>query len=392
MVHYDRKRCLIIVDRDGKSYEVGLGLLTMPPSPERKAIPSKHFGPLKTAAHEVHFRPMAPPYGFAVGRSAMPPNSQYDQLHDRYHQIRTTKSGTRYEILAAVVFAAYEQDAVAIHDLRLIGDDSGVPHQIDVVVERAGKPFRVVIECKDYDISGDDVGLAIVRDFYGVVDDIHPDAAWIITCNGFTADARAYAKAKGIRLATLRLFQDADWSSGRINTIGVDFTFITPDPGMILTLRTVNDADRAPILAGLRLRSALTKLIISSFTTANGRARSPTFSDRSAGSRWCLVAHVTSKRALTSRVRGSALTVGSAIPSLRTKSAIRCGSTAPTCASERCALRLACYSSMTTSRFVVWEDTLSAYSITAEGRVIAPPPAVQQRVSDDHDEQALTAQ
>ncbi|MGB8266354.1 MAG: hypothetical protein WCE44_08545 [Candidatus Velthaea sp.] len=62
MVHYDRKRCLIIVDRDGKSYEVALGLLTMPPSPERKATPSKHFGTLKTAAHEVHFRPTALPH------------------------------------------------------------------------------------------------------------------------------------------------------------------------------------------------------------------------------------------------------------------------------------------------------------------------------------------
>ena len=57
MVHYDRSRCLIIVDREGKSYEVGLGLLTAPPSLERKSVPSKHFGNLKTASHEVKIRP-----------------------------------------------------------------------------------------------------------------------------------------------------------------------------------------------------------------------------------------------------------------------------------------------------------------------------------------------
>ncbi len=57
MVHYDRSRCLAIVDRDGKSYEVGLGQLTEPPSPERKRIPRKHFGNLKTTSHEVTLRP-----------------------------------------------------------------------------------------------------------------------------------------------------------------------------------------------------------------------------------------------------------------------------------------------------------------------------------------------
>ena len=51
--------------------------------------------------------------------------SKFDVLHDRYHAILSTKKGTRYEILAAVVFAALERDAVVIHDLNLIGDDSG---------------------------------------------------------------------------------------------------------------------------------------------------------------------------------------------------------------------------------------------------------------------------
>jgi hypothetical protein len=57
MMHYERSRCLIIIDRDGKSYEVGLALVTASPSPERTRIESKIFGPLKTSAHDLYFRP-----------------------------------------------------------------------------------------------------------------------------------------------------------------------------------------------------------------------------------------------------------------------------------------------------------------------------------------------
>ncbi len=52
--------------------------------------------------------------------------SHYDDLHDRYSAIRTNKRGTRYERLAAVVFAALEERSVVIHDLTLVGKESGV--------------------------------------------------------------------------------------------------------------------------------------------------------------------------------------------------------------------------------------------------------------------------
>jgi hypothetical protein len=56
MLHYSRGRCLLIVDRDGKSYETAIGELTALPPPEVKHV-SKVFGPLKTSAKELHFRP-----------------------------------------------------------------------------------------------------------------------------------------------------------------------------------------------------------------------------------------------------------------------------------------------------------------------------------------------
>ncbi len=110
----------------------------------------------------------------------MPGRSRYDELHDYYQAISTTKSGTRYERLAAVVFAALDQNSVVIHDLKVVGSDTGVGHQIDVKIEKDGRTKRILLECKDFDVSGDNVGLGIVRDFWGVVDDIHPDESWII--------------------------------------------------------------------------------------------------------------------------------------------------------------------------------------------------------------------
>lgn len=138
--------------------------------------------------------------------------SRYDELHDMYHTIATTKSGTRYERLAAFVFKALNDNGIVIHDIKLLGD-SDVKHQIDVrITRRPGEEAsHLIIECKDYDVSGDSVGLDVVRSFWGVIDDVHPDEAWIVTCNDFTSEARKYAARKGIKLAILREFREEDW-------------------------------------------------------------------------------------------------------------------------------------------------------------------------------------
>ena len=105
----------------------------------------------------------------------MPKRSRYDELHDRYNTILTTKGGTRYEILAAFVFKALEEQTV-IHDLSLMGE-SEVAHQIDVLIERNGVKRRVLIECKDFDISGEKIGLDIIRNFRSVLEDTRGDEA-----------------------------------------------------------------------------------------------------------------------------------------------------------------------------------------------------------------------
>jgi Restriction endonuclease len=154
------------------------------------------------------------------------PDSQYDELHDRFFSILNSKKGTRYERLAAVVFKALHEQHVVIHDFRLRGD-SKVKHQIDVLIEVRGMQKRVLIECKDFDKSGKKVGLGILRDFRSVVEDTKADEAFVLTCTAYTQHAMKYAKAKGIKLAVLRAFEDKDWE-GRIKQVIVNLHFQAP--------------------------------------------------------------------------------------------------------------------------------------------------------------------
>lgn len=154
--------------------------------------------------------------------------SRYDELHDHYDNISSTKSGTRYERLVAFVFKYLDQSNTVIHDLKLVGD-SEVSHQIDVIIERNGKQQRTLLECKDFDISGNKVGLSVIRDFHSVIADINPDEAYVVTCNGFTNDAERYAKSKHIGLVVLREFCESDWA-GRIRQININVIAVVPSP------------------------------------------------------------------------------------------------------------------------------------------------------------------
>ena len=70
--------------------------------------------------------------------------SSYDELHDRYERISTTKAGTRYERLAALVFKCLNDRHIVIHDLKLLGE-TGVAHQIDVQIEVDGRPRHLLV-------------------------------------------------------------------------------------------------------------------------------------------------------------------------------------------------------------------------------------------------------
>lgn len=160
--------------------------------------------------------------------------SSYDKIFNKYFDKDITKSGTKYEILAAMVLKHLIDAGKVIHDIKLRGQ-SEVKHQIDVLFEDNGNNKRILIECKDYDISEDLVGLGIVRDFSAVVDDIKPDEAFIFTCNDFTRDARKFAKHKKIKLAVLRDFTEAD-KEGRIQKIILHFNILSLTSPKVETL------------------------------------------------------------------------------------------------------------------------------------------------------------
>jgi len=141
---------------------------------------------------------------------------EIDLVYDDLVAEEKLKNGTKYERLAAIVFREITGE-ITLHDLRLRGE-SGVPHQIDAVVREARR--RILIETKDYNTV---VDLPIVRNFWGAVEDIEPEEAFIVTTQGFSANAEKYALAKGIRLAILRPPRDEDWE-GFIRRIELEIT------------------------------------------------------------------------------------------------------------------------------------------------------------------------
>jgi hypothetical protein len=143
-------------------------------------------------------------------------SAQIDLIYDRLIAEEKLKDGTKYERLAAIAFGVLIGRAT-VHDLRLLGA-SGVRHQIDAVVGDEHK--RILIETKDYDKV---IGLPIIRNFWGAVEDIGPDEAFVVTTVGFTKPATQYAEAKGIRLALLRPPEEEDWA-GVYRKVVLDIT------------------------------------------------------------------------------------------------------------------------------------------------------------------------
>ncbi|MGH3430766.1 MAG: restriction endonuclease, partial [Mycobacteriales bacterium] len=116
-----------------------------------------------------------------------------------------------------------------VHDLKLRGE-STVAHQIDATVGDGEARKRILIECKDYSEA---VGLAAVRSFWAVVDDLKPDAAYIVTTDRFTEPAATFAAAKGITAAVLRPPREEDWQ-GIVRRIELTISMLVPlgDPEM----------------------------------------------------------------------------------------------------------------------------------------------------------------
>lgn len=98
----------------------------------------------------------------------------------------------------------------AKHNIRLKGGSSQ-EHQIDVYWQYrlTGITHRVALECKLHTAK---VDLGIIRDFWGVLDDVPGLRGVIVSPVGFTSGAVTYAQSKGIGLKVVRQAQDADYN------------------------------------------------------------------------------------------------------------------------------------------------------------------------------------
>jgi hypothetical protein len=155
-----------------------------------------------------------------------------DLIYDEFVAEDRSKHGTRYEILAAIVFKALMREHRVVHDLRLRGEGKQTRHQIDVTVEREdGTRLHLIIECRHLFATSRraNIDLDAVRSFNSVVRALQPDQGMILTTVGYTRDARIYAKDEGIVLGILREFREEDWD-GRVHEVHVRFEISVPPP------------------------------------------------------------------------------------------------------------------------------------------------------------------
>jgi len=137
---------------------------------------------------------------------------------------------TEYELLVRdiqqALLRAQALETIRVeHNIKLKGV-SGQEHQIDVYWEYriAGVTHRVALECKFHKVR---VDVGVVRDFWGVLDDIPGLRGVIVSPVGFTSGAKTYATSKGIGLKVFRAAQDADYK-GRLRAIHINLTARVP--------------------------------------------------------------------------------------------------------------------------------------------------------------------
>lgn len=139
-------------------------------------------------------------------------------------------NSTEYELfvrdIQQILLKAQALESIRVdHNIKLKGV-SGQEHQIDVYWEYriAGVTHRVALECKLHKTR---VDLGVVRDFWGVLDDVSGLRGVIISPVGFTSGAKTYATSKGIGLKVFREAKDADYKE-RLRAIHINLTARLP--------------------------------------------------------------------------------------------------------------------------------------------------------------------
>jgi Restriction endonuclease len=104
-------------------------------------------------------------------------------------------------MLVADIHAQLMPGARVTHNAKLLGLESEIERQIDVLIEQVVGPYpmRIVVDCKDYESPIDVKG---VEEFAGMVNDVRAHAAAMVCPAGFTTTAKKRAKKLNISLFT----------------------------------------------------------------------------------------------------------------------------------------------------------------------------------------------
>ena len=134
------------------------------------------------------------------------------------HKVKLRPMSVKWKEFEDAVFeecqrAFHFRDAEVLRDVHLLGKDSGVKRQIDVLVrqKKGDEETIILIECKHYTSK---INVKIVDAFIGCLEDVGADKGVIVSENGFTKAAidRAHKGKNDIEvdivsLGELRQFQ-----------------------------------------------------------------------------------------------------------------------------------------------------------------------------------------
>src|SRR5437870_3461770 len=112
------------------------------------------------------------------------------------------------EKLAARIYAELEPGSSVRHDVALQGVLTGVPRQIDVLIENEELGTRVVVDCKDW---AKRVSAPDAHAFAGLLEDVEATGGVLICNRGFSKATASLAKAKGFTLARLHDVGSRKW-------------------------------------------------------------------------------------------------------------------------------------------------------------------------------------
>lgn len=138
------------------------------------------------------------------------------------------------------IYDAFRRQGLKVHrDVRIKGR-SGTRHQIDVFAEfrKAGLDFRVIIECKYLNKK---VGLNIIREIDGLIDDVRAEKAVVVSRKGFTRGALRFASDKNIGLVSANdILGDVDFHLLPLNKVPMGMLENMIDPIDLLILEELN--------------------------------------------------------------------------------------------------------------------------------------------------------